>query len=314
VRDLQRRLGEAGFAPTGRVEAGSFCPATEAAVVRFQRERGLSSSGECDEHTWKALVEATWKLGDRMLVLTSPNVRGDDVVELQTRLGRLGFHCGRVDGILGPLTARAVEEFQANCGLHADGVFGAATLRALDRVSSQTGDGPGVASLREQEHWRARATTGVTSLRVVIGQFGGASTLTRLVTRDLRVRGAEAMSLDEPDAVTQAVAANRFGADVYVGVTASAEPVSAVSFYRVPAFESIGGRALAELLVAGLRDCDLEVADPSGMRLPVLRETKMPAALITLGPVRTAIDRAAAVAERIVDALERWTTPADPRT
>ena len=126
-----------------RRRGGGFCPATEDAVRAFQTGRGLRGDGRCDEQTWTALVEAAWKLGDRLLFLTSPNLRGDDVAELQSRLGRLGFDCGRVDGILGPLTARALEEFQTNCGTAADGVCGPDTVRTLAMMSSQTGHGPG---------------------------------------------------------------------------------------------------------------------------------------------------------------------------
>ena len=37
-------------------------------------------------------------------MLTAPNLRGEDVAELQRILARLGFDCGRVDGIYGPDT------------------------------------------------------------------------------------------------------------------------------------------------------------------------------------------------------------------
>ena len=74
---------------------------------------------------------ALWKLGDRLLFLTSPNLRGDDVAELQGGLNHIGFECGRVDGILGPRTARALQDFQHNCGLHDDGVCGPDTVRSL---------------------------------------------------------------------------------------------------------------------------------------------------------------------------------------
>ena len=143
---------------------------------------------------------ANWGLGDRLLHLTAPNLRGDDVAELQEVLGRLGFDCGRVDGILGPRTSRALADFQANCGLVADGVCGPVTTQALLRVSSQTGDGPGVAAVRERE----RLVHDVQSLamcRIVIGQFGGLSGLVRTLARLLRLHGAVVMPLDEPDAV-----------------------------------------------------------------------------------------------------------------
>ena len=49
-----------------------------------------------------ALIEAGWRLGDRLLVLAAPQLRGDDVTELQDALNQLGFDCGRPDGIFGP--------------------------------------------------------------------------------------------------------------------------------------------------------------------------------------------------------------------
>ena len=100
-----------------------FCAATEQAMRGFQEARGLHVDGRCDEHSWMALVEASWKPGDRQLLLTSPNLRGDDVADLQSRLARLGFDCGRVDGIFGPRTSQALADFQSNCGVTADGVF-----------------------------------------------------------------------------------------------------------------------------------------------------------------------------------------------
>ena len=189
-----------------------YCPATVAAVAAFQATRGLRSDGVCDEHTWTALVEASWKLGDRSLYLTAPNLRGDDVAELQDRLARLGFDCGRVDGIFGPRTARALEDFQSNCGLFADAVCGQDTVRALVRVGSQSGTGPGVAVVRERERLR-HGWGSIAESRVVLGQFGGLSAITRSLARDLRLLGATVMPLDEPDAVAQAIAANHFAAD-----------------------------------------------------------------------------------------------------
>jgi N-acetylmuramoyl-L-alanine amidase len=266
----------------------------------------LRSTGECDDHTWRALVEATWKLGDRLLVLTSPNLRGDDVAELQAMLARLGFDCGRVDGIFGPLTARAVEQFQRDCGVHADGVAGTDTYRALRRVSGQTGSGPGIAHLREEERWHARPSS-LAALRVVVGQSGGLSPLTRALARELRTAGAEVMPLDEPDAVVQASAANQFGATVYVGFEATNDSTTVVHFYKVPAFESVGGRTLAELVVTHFRDAGVATLDACGMRLPVLRETKMPAVLVSIGPVRAVLDGTPVVAGAVVTALRQWT-------
>lgn len=271
----------------------------------FQAARGLRVDGICDEHTWLAVVEASWSLGDRALYLTSPNLRGDDVAELQTRLARLGFDPGRVDGIFGPRTAGAVDEFQTNCGLRPDGVCGSETIRAIVRVSGQTGDGPGIAAVREREALRTRPDS-LTALRIVVGQFGGLSGLTRPLARELRTRGAAVVTLDEPDAIAQAVAANQFHADLYLGFEATDESFTVVHFYRVPTFESLGGRTLAEQVVVELGCVPRLSSRAEGMRLPVLRETRMPAVLVSVGPVRQAVDAAPQVAEATVRALEVW--------
>jgi N-acetylmuramoyl-L-alanine amidase len=274
-------------------------------VRAFQQHRGLEITGVCDEHTWTALVEATWKLGDRMLFLTSPNMRGDDVAELQSGLARIGFDAGRVDGILGPLTSRALVDFQANCGLLADGVCGPITVRTLRLVSSQSGTGPGVNSLRETERLRT-GLPAIDDCRIVVGHFGGLSALVRAVVLELRDRKANVMVLDEPDAVAQALAANHFAAHVFLGLESVADPVAVATFYQVPSFESVGGRALAEALVSVLSDVDGVSPTIRGMRLPVLRETRMPAVLLTIGPPRLTTDAAPALVQAIATALEQW--------
>ena len=160
-----------------------FCASTEAAVRAFQRHRGLHDHGDCDEPTWLALVEASWRLGDRPLRLVAPYLRGDDVGTLQSWLGRLGFDCGRVDGIFGPATARALEDFQRNCGLDVDGVCGPATVRALEINGARTGTGPGRGRRSASSSSSSAVGTSLRQLRVVVGQFGGLGPLARHVAQ-----------------------------------------------------------------------------------------------------------------------------------
>jgi N-acetylmuramoyl-L-alanine amidase len=286
-------------------EAGFFCAETEASLRAFQQARGLRVDGRCDADTWSGLVEASWRLGDRLLFLTAPNMRGDDVAELQSRLGRIGFDCGRVDGILGPETATALRDFQSNCGLLVDGTCGPVTLRAIERVSKQTGSGPGVATVRERDRLRTTSSS-LRGLRVVIGHFGGMSSLTRALARDLRLCGASVISVDEPDARAQAEAANNFAAHVYLGFESQTDERGRVSFYAVPEFESAGGRSLAERLAVDLAEVAGVDQTPCGMRLQVLRETRMPAVLVSVGAVRRLVDASKAVTLIVRDALESW--------
>ena len=258
----------------------------------------------CDAATWTALVEASWSFGDRMLYLTSPNLRGEDVTELQTHLSRLGFDAGRIDGIFGPLTARAVSDFQSNAGLSVDGICSAATATAILRLGSQSGSGPGIATLREAENVLA-AERGFH--RVVIGQFGGLSGIARMVSRSLRERHDVVMLVDEPDVSSHSRAANHFSADAYLGLEGHGEAECTIAYYQVPGFTSVRGEALAAAVVEELSAAlpSLNVS-ASGMRLPVLRETRMPAVMCSLGPFNDIVDHAPEVAAAITRAFGTW--------
>lgn len=283
-----------------------FGPSTAASVKAFQRQRGLPDDGRCDEATWLAIVEASWRLGDRHLKLVAPFLRGDDVDVLQTRLGRLGFDCGRVDGLFGPRTALALTEFQRNCGLEVDGVCGPLTIRALEVNGARSGSGPGVAALRELEQLGAVARS-LHELRLVVGHFGGLGPLVRQVTRSLRQQGANVITVDELDPAVHAATANRHEASVYVGFEPRVEETAGVAFYSTSGFESAGGRALAQYLVLELtRVTGLGPAQPDGRRLHVLRETRMTAVVCSLGPVQRVVDAAPLVGAAVVEAIASW--------
>jgi N-acetylmuramoyl-L-alanine amidase len=287
-----------------------FGIATEAALRAFQEVRGLRVDGLCEQLTWTALQEASWELGDRHLNLRAPNLRGDDVAELQRVLGQLGFDTGRVDGIYGPQSERAVRDFQDNTGLAADGVCGYETFAALRRVGGRVSDGPPIATIREQQSLRELAPR-MARKRVVLGCFGGLDVITRTIGRQLRSAGASVAELDNPDGSAQAGSANRFGADVYLGLAASER--CTVSYYAVPGYVSYGGRRLAQLIYEQVFALELLVARPRGMRLPVLRETRMPAVLLELGPIHAVVAHASALAEAMTSALRSWVdTPVQP--
>lgn len=57
--------------------------------------------------------------------------RGDTVKRIQQKLKRWGYYSGKVDGVFGAATKKAVKSFQRKNGLSADGIVGAITLAAL---------------------------------------------------------------------------------------------------------------------------------------------------------------------------------------
>jgi N-acetylmuramoyl-L-alanine amidase len=304
VRDLQRRLTGAGHA-VPPAEAGHFGPATRAAVAAFQDARGLRATGVCDASTWAALVEAGYHLGDRLLYLTAPMLRGDDVGELQRRLGALGFDAGRVDAIFGPLTEGAVKDFERNAGLTTDGVCGRDVLAELDRLGTRRG-GDSVAGVRERERL-LHAPRALFGWRVAVGDTGGLGVVADAVARILQVAGARVAVLHHPDPSMQAGEANQFEAEVFLGMAVDDEGPCTVAFYSTEGFESAGGRRLAELAVQMLDGQDrLEVRPARGMRLPILRETRMPAVMCHLGPPNQVVPSSAALARGLADVLGQW--------
>ena len=57
--------------------------------------------------------------------------KGDEVRRLQEELARYGYYEGEIDGVYGNQTRRAVEQFQYQHGLSADGMAGRVTLTVL---------------------------------------------------------------------------------------------------------------------------------------------------------------------------------------
>lgn len=134
VADIQRRLAKLGYDLGVPGPDGLFDVLTEKAVKMFQQDRGLLVDGIVGEDTWHELVVATYRIGDRDLYLREPFFIGDDVRQLQRWLNTLGITVGSIDGIFGPRTKKAVEEFQLSTGLPVDGIVGFTTLQAFQHL------------------------------------------------------------------------------------------------------------------------------------------------------------------------------------
>jgi peptidoglycan hydrolase-like protein with peptidoglycan-binding domain len=112
-------------------------PLTKAAIVTFQRRRGLAVDGVVGPQTRAAFGKRgrpafgsrTMKRGDR----------GWDVAAMQYILARRGYPPGAIDAVFGPMTDTALRNFQRAFGLSADGLAGPQTISALRRGRASRG-------------------------------------------------------------------------------------------------------------------------------------------------------------------------------
>jgi N-acetylmuramoyl-L-alanine amidase len=251
-----------------------------------------------------------------MLYFRQPMLRGDDIAELQRRLNALGFDAGREDGILGRETAAAIVELQRNLGLAPDGICGPATVAALRRVDALAAGS--VASVREREMLR-RGPHGLAGRRVFLTAAPGFEALGDAVARGLAEAGAGALlDASGADDSTTAIAANEFGAALFLALRARAGSDCLCSYFSTGTFRSEAGYRVAAAVQDELAELLTNATGPCGKAYAVLRETRMAAVVCELvehGDVdgmRHLVARAGDISRAIVRGVRRGVEqPAD---
>ena len=176
------------------------------------------------------------------------------------------------------------------------------------RVGSKANGQDVVAEIRERQRLRESPRT-LQGRRVVVGEMGGLGALADSAKRTLSRAGAIVTTLHDPDGSVQASQANALDGEVYIGLGLDPDRAGCLTAYFLGynGVSSEGGRRLAEALQVALPTM-LEIPDhgTQGMRLPVLRETRMPAVLLEVGPSAVVVERAADLATAIGQALGQW--------
>ena len=302
VFDLQQRLALAGYETTD--DHHVFGSDTEEALKRFQADRGLIADGICESHSWNALVEADYQLGDRLLYYRLPMMHGNDISDLQQQLSKLGFDVGWIDGIFGLDTQTAVRQFQHNVGLPVDGVVGRSTLKTLKRLSLRSAGERTVTEVREHERLRQQPCL-VEGRQIVVGNTGELPVIAEGIARRLRQAGADVLSLSTPNLTHQARVSNDWGGDVYVGVVLTSTSYG-VSYFATSGFKSTGGEALASRCSKALQHFFPKPVPAAGLKLPILQKTRMPAVWCRLGPGERVVVHAPEIAEALASAVINW--------
>jgi peptidoglycan hydrolase-like protein with peptidoglycan-binding domain len=118
---------EAGGTNNGVVVSKVNAPATDKPWTRWGKMADVDYSSVI---TPPAEEAPSFWLG-RHLKVTSPYIKGDDVAQVQEALLEKGFSPGKIDGIYGPKTEKAVREFQTQAKITVDGIVGKDTTKAL---------------------------------------------------------------------------------------------------------------------------------------------------------------------------------------
>ena len=282
---------------------GIFGSGTEAAVKDFQRDRSIDIDGICGPQTWDQLVEAGHRLGSRLLYLQSPPLRGDDVADLQRLLTSLGFPMSQIDGIHGQRTADALVDFQLNAGLVPDGVCGPITVDFLHRVGQRFGEAADITRLQEKQRL-LNAGSELHGYKIVLAESGGLDAVVASLRRSLSDSGAEVLTTHHPDWSSHAQQANMFDADFCIGVEIRDEG-STVCHFLGDHFESPTGKQLGSAVAENLQSIVPGISS-QGMRLPLLRETRMPALLLRIDDVTALVRNHHTMSLVITDALRSF--------
>lgn len=297
VTDVQVRLRALGFPIEN--ESAIFGEATSAAVRAFQQHRGLLVDGIVGPQTWSELVEASWRLGDRILYIKAPPMRGDDVTELQRKLNALGFDAGREDGTFGADSGSAVRAFQKEYGVAEDGIFGPASYAALTGLRVER---PGTARSLREELIRL-SHPGISGAIIVLdpGHGGGDAgdispdgtvveadvcwAMGQQIAHHLEGAGAKVVftrgETEEVDTGTRVLRGNEAAGDLFLSLHLNANEQkdasgsSAFYFGGSRGGETLADKVQAQLVGLGLNDCRTHARSFS-----VLKETSMPAVLV----------------------------------
>ena len=133
VREVQKILAAQGYL-SDNVD-GVFGKATVEALKKFQTAKGLKVDGICGKDTMAALKKLA---ADPLYALPGSVIKkgmhGEGVVIVQQILRDYGYYTGEIDGKCGPGTVRALQNFQRDYGLVADGVCGRQTYAVMEEA------------------------------------------------------------------------------------------------------------------------------------------------------------------------------------
>lgn len=149
VRQLQQDLKDKGYS---LAVDGSFGLGTKDAVMKFQKDNGLTVDGIAGKATLAELKKKPTSRPNPVPTPVAPKWFGigsrhnnkKDVQKLQQDLVKLGFSVGSygTNGVMGNDTANAIKDFQRKYGLKVDGQAGLTTLARIEKELNSSAPTP----------------------------------------------------------------------------------------------------------------------------------------------------------------------------
>ena len=302
IEELHNMLKSLNFEVTEPLDC--FTEKTKNSIIKFQEQRGLPVSGQCDQKTWDVLVENSFVLGDRLLYLSRPMLRGEDIAELQRSLGSLGFNPGKVDGIFGPDTQNAVELFQRNSGLIVDAIFGPNCIAALKRLGERV-EQSSVAVVQEKEKIISKMRSNDLP-SIALGHLGGFSPIVDGFAKRMRQSHTKVDVIGHYDESVHADFCNENNVDLYIGFFPPLANERTISFYSAKGFASPGGTHFTELFSKNFQRHSGNTIESIGNSEKILRETRMPAVAIRYGSTEDLITDSQMLLKVLTEAISSW--------
>ena len=255
----------------------------------------------CDSTTWKLLTEAHWKLGDRLLYLKTPMMRGDDVAQMQGRLSWLGFDSGKVDGTFGQNTHRALADFQVNVGMAGDGICGTDTVAELERNYGRSSTT--ISNVKELLRFD-RQTISTANKNIAVLSTLELNANSEILRMSLNRAGFYALSFCHYDLAVLAALCNHTSASVIIYLEFIPSLKSTVSFFKGFHYSSEIGLSIAKPLAQALQGM-VEVTC-KGSRHRILQLTNAPCIVISLSDTALWTQQMTSLAGLIAASLTQW--------
>ena len=136
ISAIQRELKQRNYGPLP--VDGLLRPATRAAIMAFEFDRGLPLTGEASAQTLKQILLGAPASGNASGAGKVRSMHAEEIIRnAQKSLVALGYQSGAVDGRLGEDTIKAIRDFEMDKGLVPKGRVSAELVSRLSEAAAQ---------------------------------------------------------------------------------------------------------------------------------------------------------------------------------